>query len=137
MMLTTEENIPDVVRCIRLRWIGASRAPGIDQNRMERTRHALKRLCGEGAVLRNEATVDLKGALWDGWVARETKWSTRTIDELRKLDDREAEWFAVTRLRGEPRGGSPLRGGSSPDHIAIHTIMLLRLNEIVFEIWGE
>ena len=125
------------MRRILRKWIPALGGPEVDQVELELTRHALKRLRLEGTALRNEATVNLRGALWDDWVAREMKWSARTIDELRKVDDGAAEWFVSIRLQGESRVEAPFCSGSSPDYIAIHTIRLQRLNEIMFEMWGD
>jgi hypothetical protein len=124
-----EERIPK-----RVRWIGMSDASEIDGCKMKQTRHALARLRLEGTALRNEATANLRGALRTDWEARETRWSARTSDELRKVNCEAAEWFSIIYLACGSGAQSSMRGGFPG---AIHKIRVQRLNEIMFEIWGD
>jgi hypothetical protein len=104
---------------------------------MKQTRHALARLRLEGTALRNEATANLRGALWTDWGARETRWSARTSDALRKVNCEAAEWFSIIYLACGSGVQRSMRGGFPGDNVAIHKIRVQRLNEIMFEIWGD
>jgi hypothetical protein len=132
MKSISEERVPK-----RVRLIGMSDASDIDGYNMKQTRHALARVRLEGTARRNEATVNLRCALRTDWEARETRWSARTSDELRKVNCEAAEWFSIIYLAWGSGAQSSMRGGFPGDNVAIHNIRVQRLNEIMFEIWGD
>ena len=132
MKAISEERIPK-----RMRWIRMSDASGIDEYKMQQARHTLGRLRLEGTALRNEATASLRGALRTDWETRETRWSARTSEALGKLNYEEAEWFSIVHLECGSGAQSSMRGGFPGDKVAMHNIRLQRLNEIMFEIWGD
>ncbi|GMV61354.1 MAG: hypothetical protein AMXMBFR74_05230 [Parvibaculum sp.] len=113
------------------------------------TRVALSHLRGEGVKLRNAATsVFPTQRDFDEWEKKVLDWRTLVIEEIRKINEADAEWFSVLDVVPPPRISisslTPTQTAATMNWAAAqkklygeHDCRLARLGDMIQNLWRD
>lgn len=113
------------------------------------TRVELSRLRAEGVELRNAAIAIFSTQTeFDEWKKKALEWNKRVIEEIRKINEADAEWFSILDVVSPPR--IAMANQSPPQTVASmgwqgaqiklykeHDCRLARLGDMIRNLWRD